>query len=365
MSLVYAGSFPLEVICPTSLSAVVSASAALTAALAPLSLQITAALGMQIGVTESPPEIAADIELCASLIADLTLALSLAVPSLDFQLSACIALVAELGPIVLALQAALALVNALSATLETGGILTYSYSGTGAAFGLALSSSLAGGLIDGTPAGGQCAGIILAATATATWDGLESFFSGGTSAAQGLSLTGSLTLGELCVNLSAAIEAAVLSITLQLGSYKGRVSAAISEQARLIATPPSIAGNATIVANLKASLQGYRTLGGFILPSVAVEAAANIVVQLGKTVASLTAQVSALASLTAILGTSGVLAYTYSGPVDGLGPAVSTAVGGGWPDSTSNIAPANALVLLATAPAAQAGLDAFFGGLAA
>lgn len=365
MSLVYAGSFPLEVACSASFSAVVSASAALNAALAPLQLQITAALGLQVGITLSPPEIAANIELCVSLIADLTLALSLALPSLDFQLSACISLIAELGPIVLALQAALALVTSLSANLETGGILAYSYSGTGAAFGPALSSALASGLIDGTPAAGQCAGVILAATASATWAGLSSFFSGGISTAPGLSLTGSLTLGELCVSLSAAIDAAILSLTLQLGSYKGQLSAALSAQARLLLTPPSIAGNVTLVADLKASLTAYLTVGGFILPSVAIEASANILVQLGKTVASLTAQVSALASLTATFATSGILAYTYSGPVNGLGPAVAAAIGSGWPDSTTNTAPANALVLLATAPAAQAGLDVFFGGLTA
>jgi hypothetical protein len=316
-------------------------------------------------LTISPPDVGLALDAFAELAEDLAAAISLGAIDLDFQLAAVVELLITLGPIVLALKAAITAVTALQAVLSTGGIWAYSYTGTGAAFGPAVSSSLSAGLSDGSPGPSSCSGIILAATSPAAWAALQSFFAGAASQAPGLTGTGQLTLEELEVSLSAELSAILLSLQVQLGGYQGQVSGALSVQARLLLSPPSFVGNASVVAKAKASLQGYVKPGSFVLPTVAISAAVNIIEQLTAVVEQLSAQVSACADLAAVLAVPGVLAYTYSGTLEGLGSAIEGSIGGGWPDSTPPGATAHALILLATTPAAQAGLDVFFGGITA
>jgi hypothetical protein len=362
-ALEYAGSFPCGIICALSLEVIASASASLLLALPPILVQLTAVIELGISLNLSLPNIGLNISALVSLIADLNAAISIGLPSLNFQLSACLTLILELGPIVVALEAA---INALAAfSLNLGGIQSYSYSGTGAAFGSAMSSVTAGGFPDGTPPGANVYGIILAATAVDTWNAISSFFSGAISPEPGINYTGSLSLGEICVGLNVGLAAALDLIDFYFGAYKSQLSAALALQARLMITPPSISGSLSIALKMKASLEAYLTVGGFVLPSASIQAAADLAISIGKAVAALRLQISVLASLTATLGVTGVLAYTYNGPASGLGPAVTGLIGTGWGDGTPNNQPADALILVATTPAATAGMNVFFGGLAA
>ena len=364
MPLTYVGELPLVEICSSSAAALVSASAGLSGALAPLALDLTAAIGLEASIGINPPDIGAAIDACVQLAENLNLGISLGSVDIDFQVAAVAELILELGPIVLALKAAISALAALQATLNTGGIFAYSYTGTGAAFGPAVSSLLAGGLPDGSPGGASVTGVLLGATSTTAWGALQSFFGPATSNAPGFTLTGALTLGEIAVVLFDLLAQLLLSLNLQLGGYQGQLTGALKVQAQLMLSPPSFTGNLAIVAQMKASLEAYLTPGAFVLPSVAITACTNIVEQLTELVASLTSQIAACVSLGVTLAIPGILGFTYSGTAAELGGDVESSIGiPGWPDGTPSSAQSNALIFLASQPAASAGLDLFFGGL--
>ncbi len=174
---------------------------------------------------------------------------------------------------------------------------------------------------------------------------------------------GDISIGAMVGGLSAGILSANLALDFQLGQITAQIQGALALSVALHASPPSIAGSLTIVANIKASLEAYLSLGGFILPTAAITAIANLVIQLQGIVAQVNANISLMASITASLGVSGVLAYTYTGAGNAFGPALTSSLAGGWPDSTPATDPSNALILIADGTAGQVGLETFFVGL--
>ena len=364
MGVQYVGELPLGVLAALSLEAVASASASLTLALAPLAIELEAAVQCGISLTLSPPSIGVDLAFCVQLLIDLNLALSVSLPSLDFQITAVLALIAQLSPLIASISASLTLTLPLAELFATAGIEAYSYSGTGANFGSTLQQAVGVAWPDGTSSATEVTAFVLASTKPSTWSGMQDFFTilPATQPDPSMVYLGGISIGAMCGGLSSGILDANLSLNLQLGSLEAQLSAAFALKASLTANPPSIAGSITLVTQLKASLEAYLTLGGFALPTVAIQAIADLVINIGALTAKITAQVSALASITAALGTTGVLVYKYTGTGNDIGSMFNASVGGGWPDGTEPNLPSNALVLACTASVAAAGLSAFFVG---
>ena len=350
--------------CSLSLEAVASASASLSLALAPLALDLEAAIQCSISLNLTPPDIGADLAFCAQLLIDLNLALSVSLPSLDFQITAVLSLIAKLTPLIASISASLSLTLPLAELFATAGIEAYSYSGTGAAFGQAMNEAVGIAWPDGTTSATEITAFVLASTKPSTWSGMQDFFTilPASQPDPSTVFLGGISIGAMCGGLSSGILSANLSLNLQLGSLEAQLAAAFSLKASLTANPPSIAGSITLVTQLKASLEAYLTLGGFALPSVSIQAIANLVADIGALTANISAQVSFLASITAALGTSGVLVYKYTGTGNGIGPALTASLASGWPDSTGPNVPSNAMVLACTSSVAAAGLSAFFIG---
>lgn len=367
MSLNYVGEIPLGVMCAPSLTAVASISASFAAVLPQIAIDLEAALQCSISLGISPPNLAADIALCVQLLIDLNIAISVSLPSLDFQLAAVLALIAQLSPILASISASLSLSLPLAELFATAGIQAYQYSGSGGQFGALMGSTISEFFPDGTPASDDVFAIVLASTAPSVWTGMGTFFTliEGGQAPGTVEYLGDISIGAMVGLLSGGILSANLALNFQLGQITAQIQGALALSASLSASPPSISGSLTIVANLKASLEAYLTLGGFILPTAAITAIANLVIQLTGLVAELQANITLMANLTIALGVSGVLAYTYTGAGSAFGPALTASLAGGWPDSTAPTQPSNALVLVATGTAGQAGLNAFFPGLAA
>jgi len=173
---------------------------------------------------------------------------------------------------------------------------------------------------------------------------LISFFSG-LVFGNGLVEAGSIALSSICqatfdllVDLQSELEleaSLLASATLNFGIV-----------------PPTIAPNLTIVGAIDANLTAALD---FQLPSIqasllaTVNGRAQVVLGL---IAAIGAQLNC--------ATENLLIFTYSGPGAGLGAAVSSAIGSGWPDSTPASAQSNVVILGATTPAATAALSTLF-----
>lgn len=364
MGLQYVGQIPLGILCAASLEAVASASASLALQLPPLAIELEAAIQCGISLNLSPPEIAANLEFCVNLLIDLNLALTLELPSLDFQIAAVLVLIAKITPIIASISLSLSLSLPLVELFATAGIEAYSYAGSGGNFGTSIQQALGIAWPDGTPVSSEVTAFVLASTTPSTWSGMQSFFTilPPTQPPSSMEFLGGISIGAMCGALQSGVLGANLSLNLQFGELTAQLQAALSLKASLTANPPSIAGSIQIVGQIKASLEAYLTVGGFALPTVAIQAIADLIVSIGDLVAKLTAQASALAAITVALGTSGVLVYKYMGTGDALGPAFTSALATAWPDATPSTAPSNALVLGCTSSLAATGLGAFFVG---
>lgn len=134
---------------------------------------------------------------------------------------------------------------------------------------------------------------------------------------------------------------------------QGELTGQLHMQANLSILPPSISATITIAENILADLQAAIALSP---PSISLSA-------------SLSAQIGILeafiATLQAILVLSGgsIDVWTWSGPVNGLGPALTGALAGGAPSGGLPTDPSNALVLLTRSPATWTAMSTFFGGI--
>lgn len=142
-----------------------------------------------------------------------------------------------------------------------------------------------------------------------------------------------------------------------LGNLQLQAKLLASASLNIGVVPPSIAGNIDIVAGIDGIDANLTAALEFFPPIPSVEA--NIS-------ATLSGQAAILLQLVAQIGlllgfaTEEFEVFTYSGPASGLGPALTTALASGWPDSTPASAPTQCVVLAATNPVATAALSAFF-----
>jgi hypothetical protein len=162
----YGGKISIGALCPVVVAGVAEAELSLSAAL-------DGVTQLMIGLNLTPPSLAGNLSMAIQMVVQLTIALALEppLPSVDFQVAACIE---QIATIEAELQGLLALVSLIA----TGGIFVYSYSGPANQMGAAVTTELAAGWRDGTPTGGNAAAIILGATDGAAIAGLTTFFAG-------------------------------------------------------------------------------------------------------------------------------------------------------------------------------------------
>lgn len=155
MSLEYVASLPLTGLCIPTFGLYLSV-------LFELSLQLSAAisLSLQLGISLTLPTIALGLSIALAILAQFQLALGITLPS--FSLNLNLALSFELGIVV----GLLATLNAIIDAVAEVSLEAYAYSGTGAAFGPAVTASIASGWADGTPASSTVECVIFAATTT-------------------------------------------------------------------------------------------------------------------------------------------------------------------------------------------------------
>ena len=153
---------------------------------------------------------------------------------------------------------------------------------------------------------------------------------------------GSLTVGE-------AVPGGVFALAEALPRVQAELAGAVSLQAQLIVTPPTIADSLVFAQQLVASIQAQIALG-IQLPSVAVQL--PIVEAL---IATLQVSLNGLLLLQNAFSTVGVHAYAYEGQVNAMGSQVSSAFAGGLPGGLPNDY-ANALVLVTSIPATWAAI---------
>ena len=166
MSLVYVGSMSLAVLVPTSFALFASLDAGIQA-------QLTASLAAKANLSVLPPSLEATVTLAAKILADLkaALALGLTLPSVDLSVS-LEAQISILAAFVASLQALIAL------GAGSAGIDVFTYDGTVAGLGPALTGELA----TGAPSGGlptdHADALVMMTRVSSTWTAMVDFFGG-------------------------------------------------------------------------------------------------------------------------------------------------------------------------------------------
>ena len=150
-----------------------------------------------------------------------------------------------------------------------------------------------------------------------------------------LTYLGSLSLGDVIPGLGVCLASALPRIQAQL-------AAAIAASAQLTITPPTIAANISLCANLLAQLQAQAALG-IQVPSATLQLNA-----LATLIAALNIELGALAF---DLSAPGIHAYAYAGESQGLKNELPASFPGSAP-----ISACNALVLATTVGATWAAL---------
>ena len=117
---------------------------------------------LQARLTLTPPTLAANLELAIAMVANLAAAISLGMPGIDFQVSACLQVIAELYAKIQLL---------LGLPFATAGVELYAYDGRAVDFGPLVTAQIGGGLGGGAPVD-QMWAIIAATRFSATWDAM-------------------------------------------------------------------------------------------------------------------------------------------------------------------------------------------------
>lgn len=174
MSGEYVGGFSVGGAVPIALAATATASATLNAALIPAQARLAGAIQALASVTVSPPSIAAVATLAAAAAASVQAALT--GPTVGASAGVAAQLVAELGAIVLALEAQLSAIAQLEAILGTAGVHLYRLDGAIGGMGSDLGSLLSTGVPGGSGPGQIGTAFVLVAADNGTIVALESVF---------------------------------------------------------------------------------------------------------------------------------------------------------------------------------------------
>ena len=301
---------------------------------AELAAEVTALLALEVSLQITLPTLAFALALAIQLDLALQISLGLTLPSLTLGLDVKFSLLLALY---LGIVAAIKLVLAVGAV---GGIEVLTYSGPGSGLGAAVGAS---------PLPGEVNAIVLGATSSAAFAALAWLFNGLPSFAAGLNVIGEVTLAVMC--------SALFDFLLDLGSECGaRASAALKASLSIGFIPPAIAGNIAVVARLNAKLQAALKIG---MPSISADFIAKLQLRID-IIAALSAKIGAALSF----ATDGFDVFSYQGPGSGLGPALTSQLGGGWPDGAAPGAASQVVILAATTPEASTALSALFVGAA-
>lgn len=165
----------------------------------------------------------------------------------------------------------------------------------------------------------------------------------------GLQLVGEMEISALCPIVLAGITAAEAALNAQ-------VTGLLAASVQLNVNPGSLTGSITIVTALLAQLEAALELA-IVWPSASLQISA-----IAALVAELEVELQILVGLVGILATAGVFVYTWEGPVNALGPAISAQFATGWPDGTKAFDKSWAILLGATTEGTWIGMQSFFGG---
>lgn len=161
-----------------------------------------------------------------------------------------------------------------------------------------------------------------------------------------LNLVGELSIGAICPLVVGATATVVAEL-------QAKLTGCLQLSAQLSVTPPTLSANLSAAAEMLASL----TLAVNVsLPGIDFQVAA-----VAELIGQIQGALGILIQLQTILGAD-LFVYTYLGAASAFGPAVSSAVGGGWPDGSPAASEAEAIVLVAVEPAARVAMGTFFAG---
>lgn len=305
-------------------------------------LQGALALNAELSIT--PPTIAVYLAALVEIEAQLTAAIALGLPSVSFDFSATVALVAQL-------ELAFSLLIDLEALLAASiGMYAFTYTGTGDALGAAVTAELASTWPDSQPTNTATTAMIFGGVSTVEQQAIADFMNGLT-VGSGLVYTAKMSaLSELSLVTNLAIGQGEAGIQAQL-------DLALSLQAHVNLTPPTLAVTLEAIGKFAAFLAAHASFGP---PSVhaAISATADLA-------ASLTARFSFMIDLGAVLSSPGALfCYTYSGLGNAMGADLTSALSATWGDGfTPSTGECLVALLAATDSATATVMSGFFGGL--
>lgn len=310
------------------------------------SLALTASLSI------SPPTVAIYLADLIQIEALLAFSIEFSLPTVQFTLSVSLDIEASLN-LSLSLLLNFELGLSLSAFLEVGiTAYAFTYGGTGNAMGAALTTELASTWPDGSPTSGPCNAIIFGATTPAASSNLAAFLDGLTFG-EGLIVQAVIgSIAKLSLTTAKAETQASAAISAKAAA-QAKVSAALGAQVSIPTPTATVEALAAFQANLAASLS-------LAPPKISAAIAASASIS-----ANIQATAGFMAAFGAVIGNfAEFFCYTYSGPGDSLGAAVTTALASTWGDNhTPTIGQCSAVILATTDSFSGSVLGAFFGGL--
>ena len=352
MALVYVGSLPVPLLCPTLQLCIGLPCIDVNASL-------SGSLALNASLTISPPTAAlylsADVE--ASILLGLSITNVPPLPTVQFDASVSAAIEASLDlSLSLLADFGFGLGLSLSGLLSVHvGIYAFTYEGPGDALGAALTSALATSWPDGSPSSVPCSAVILGA-ASAIAQGILPELLDGLTWAPGLAGETLASLGAgmaLCAKAETQAQATIQA----KAAVQAKVTAHLAARASAGITIPTPAITLVALAKYRAALTAQLSLAPPKV-SAAISATANLA-------ASLQASAGFMASFGALLRfDGGMFAYSYSGSGATLGAALTTALASTWGDGhTPSADPCTVVVLAATDSFSAAVLGAMFAGV--
>lgn len=148
------------------------------------------------------------------------------------------------------------------------------------------------------------------------------------------------------VTVGGCIPTSVTAFAAVEGNINAELAVAGNMTVSLDLGPPSLALATAIGADFSAAMVASVTE-----PYFGLQVDANL-----DLIATLNAQLAALAGIMAALGTAGVYLYKYNGTADSFGTTLQSVVGGGIPGGTPTDH-IDSLVLIASTPAAWAAIE--------
>lgn len=164
-----------------------------------------------------------------------------------------------------------------------------------------------------------------------------------------LQYVGSLSLAGLIPTSFALFASLNASIQAQLTGQ-------LAMSANLGILPPTLEATIQVAVTVLADLQAALALG-ITLPSV------DLSVSLNAQIVILEALIASLQAVIVLGSAAGIDAWTWDGPVNGLGPALGAALAFGSPSGGLGTDHSNALVLITRVSATWSAMATFFGGI--